>query len=76
MQATVPVILTFATALSMLYTAATTRAAPINFRQRAVPMYEATLTTIFDAFDRWQTLRVILQTLTFAAMLWAVFVLG
>ena len=72
--ATLPILL--AAILSVLHSLVTTQAAPINFRQRAVPTDEAALTAIFDSFDRWQTLRVILQTLTLAAVLWAIFALG
>lgn len=60
-----------AAALAILHTFTTTQAAPINFRQRKVGNDEAALTVIFNRFERWQTARVILQTLTFAAALWA-----
>jgi hypothetical protein len=63
--------LSLAAALAILHTFTTTRAAPTNFRQRKVGNDEAALTAIFNRFERWQTARVILQTLTFAAALWA-----
>jgi hypothetical protein len=62
--------------LSVLHSIVTSQAAPTNFRQRKVAKDEAALTAIFNTFDRWQTVRVILQVLTFLAVLWAVFVLG
>jgi hypothetical protein len=60
-----------AASLSVLHSLATTQAAPTNFRQRKVANDEAALTAIFNRFERWQTLRVVLQVLTFAAVLWA-----
>jgi hypothetical protein len=32
---------------------------------------EAALARVFHRFERWQTLRVVLQVLNFGAMLWA-----
>src|SRR5918997_1199851 len=60
-----------AAGLALLHSLATTQAAPTNFSQRRVVKDEATLTRVFDRFERWQTLRVVLQVLTFGAMLWA-----
>lgn len=60
-----------AAGLAVLHSLCTTQAAPTNFRQRTVPKDEAALTAIFNRFERWQTLRVVLQVLTFAAVLWA-----
>ena len=60
-----------AAALSVLHSLVTSRAAPTNFSQRKVVNDEAALTVIFNHFERWQTLRVVLQALTFAAVLWA-----
>jgi hypothetical protein len=57
--------------LAVLHSLVTTQAAPTNFRQRKVANDEAALTAIFNRFERWQTLRVVLQVLTFAAALWA-----
>lgn len=56
-----------AAALSILHSLTTARAAPTNFSQRRVADDEAQLGVIFDRFERWQTARVILQTLTFIA---------
>jgi hypothetical protein len=38
----------------------------------------ATLARVFDRFERWQTLRVMLQVLNFGAILWGLvtYVLG
>jgi hypothetical protein len=72
MQA-LPVLI--AALLSVLHSLVTTQAAPTNFRQRKMANDEAALTAVFNRFERWQTLRAILQGLTFVAMLWALFVL-
>jgi hypothetical protein len=54
---------------TLAHSAATVRAAPTNFAQRAAGNDEAALTAIFDRFTRWQTLRVTLQvTALLAAM--------
>ncbi len=58
-------------ALAVLHSLATTQAAPTNFSQRRVAGDEAALARVFDRFERWQTLRVVLQVLNFGAMLWA-----
>lgn len=63
--------LLIAATLSVLHSLVTTQAAPTNFSQRSVPNDEATLAGVFDRFERWQTLRSVLQVLTFAVMLWA-----
>jgi len=60
-----------AAGLAALHTLVTTQAAPTNFKQRKAANDEAALTAIFNRFERWQTLRVVLQVLTFAAALWA-----
>ena len=72
MQA-LPVLI--AALFSVLHSLVTTQAAPANFSQRKVANDEAALAAIFDRFERWQTLRAILQVLTLVAMLWALFVL-
>lgn len=69
---TLPLLI--AAILSILHSLATTQAAPTNFSQRKVPNDEAALAGIFTRFERWQTLRAVLQVLTFAAMLWALVV--
>jgi hypothetical protein len=63
--------LSIAAGLAVLHSLATTQAVPTNFQQRKVVNNEAALTAIFTRFERWQTLRVVLQVLTFATALWA-----
>src|SRR5215467_1666433 len=70
--ATLPIIL--AAILSVLHSITTAQAAPTNFRQHNIQGDEAALVRVFDTFERWQTVRAILQVLTFAATLWAIFV--
>ena len=60
-----------AAGLALLHSLATTQAAPTNISQRRVAKDEAALARVFDRFERWQTLRVVLQVLNFGAMLWA-----
>jgi hypothetical protein len=60
-----------AAGLAVLHSLVTTRAAPTNFSQRRVSKDEAALARVFNRFERWQTLRVVLQVLNFGAMLWA-----
>ena len=67
--------LLIAAILSILHSLVTTQAAPTNFSQRKVANDAAALARVFDRFARWQTLRALLQALTFAAMLWALVVL-
>ncbi len=57
---------------SILHSLVTTQAAPLMFSQRRYENDEGTLTEVFNRFERWQTLRVILQVLTFGASLWAI----
>ena len=73
-SATQTALLIIAASLAIFHSLATTQAAPINFSQRRVANDEAALTRIFDRFARWQTVRVILQPLTFAVMFWALVV--
>src|SRR3712207_7179311 len=47
-----------AAVLAVLYSLATTQAAPTNFSQRWVAKDEAALARVFDRFERWQKLRV------------------
>ena len=61
-------------ALSILHTLATTQAAPTMFSQRRHGNDEAALTAIFNRFERWQTIRAVLQVLTLLALLWALVV--
>jgi hypothetical protein len=65
-----------AAVLSVLHSIATSFAAPTNFRQRKVLKDQAALAAVFDTFERWQTVRVILQVSTFMLTLWAIVVLG
>ncbi len=58
--------------LSILHSLVTTQAAPLMFRQKRHDNDEAALTAIFNRFERWQTLRALLQVLTFAMLLLAV----
>ena len=71
-----PLPILLAGILSVLHSLATSQAAPTNFKQLKVPNDEVALTAIFDTFDRWQRVRVVLQVLTFLAVLWALFVAG
>jgi hypothetical protein len=63
--------LELAAALAIAHTFTTIHAAPVNFSQRTVGDDEAALAAIFDRFERWQTVRAILQLATFLAVLWA-----
>lgn len=63
--------LAIAAAATIGHSAATTRAAPVNFSQRKAGDDEAALAAIFDRFARWQTLRVSCQVITLAALCWA-----
>jgi hypothetical protein len=68
----VPLVL--ATVLSLLHTAATTRAAPVMLSLKAAPDVEAVLSAKLDRFARWHALRALFQVLAFVALLWAVVV--
>jgi hypothetical protein len=63
--------LAIAMLLAIAHTFTTVRAAPINFSQRTVGDDEGALAAIFDRFERWQTVRAILQLATFLTVLWA-----
>jgi hypothetical protein len=58
-----------AAVLSVAHSLATSQAAPTNFSQRRVWDNAEQLAAVFARFERWQTLRVVLQVLTFAAIL-------
>jgi hypothetical protein len=60
-----------AAVLSILHSLATSQAAPIMFSQRRHENDERALASVFDRFERWQTLRVLLQVFTLAVLLWA-----
>jgi hypothetical protein len=65
--------LNLAAGLAILHTLVTTQAASTNFRQPAIDLNDTeALTHLFDRFERWQTVRVILQALNLGAMLWAI----
>jgi hypothetical protein len=57
--------------LTVAHSFTTTRAAPLNFSQRAAAGDPARLEAIFDRFERWSTARTILQVLTLLAVTWA-----
>jgi len=59
-----------AAGLSVVHTLATARAAPTNFSQRRVAGDAERLAQVFATFERWQTVRVVVQTLTYAAILY------
>lgn len=60
--------LVVAAILSVLHSFATSKAAPLYFRQKKTND-ETALRTIFDSFERWHTIRMILVVLTFIATL-------
>jgi hypothetical protein len=65
--------LNLAAGLAILHSLVTTQAAPIDFRQRAIDLDDtAALTQLFAQFERWQTVRAVLQVLNLGAMLWAI----
>ncbi len=57
--------------LSILHSLVTTQAAPLMFSQKHHDSDEAALVAIFNRFERWQTLRALLQVVTFAMLLLA-----
>jgi len=57
---------------TLVHSLATSRAAPINFRQRQLGDDEAALAELFDRFERWQTLRAVCQVLALVAVLAAI----
>lgn len=59
-----------AAGLSVLHTLTTTQAAPIMFRQREFDHDEVALAAVFNRFERWQTIRAVLQVITFVVLLW------
>ncbi len=61
-----------AAVLSILTTLITgIRAAPIMWSQRRYTTDEQALTAVFSRFEHWQTLRSLVELLTFGAVLWA-----
>lgn len=65
-----------AAAAAIMHTAATARAAPINFRQRSAQGDEAELARIIDSFAKWHTARAVLQLASFAGTVVALGTLG
>jgi len=63
------VCLSVALAATVAHSAATGRAAPTNFGQRALGDDDRALADLFDRFERWQTIRVAFQVLALAAVL-------
>jgi hypothetical protein len=64
-------LLLIAGVLAIGHSIVTVRAAPLNFGQRAAQGDEVALRTIFARFERWQTLRAVLQLATFVLVVWA-----
>lgn len=60
--------------LSVAHSAATAKAAPMNFSQRQVSDDEQALTRVFSHFERLQLVRAVLQVATFGAMLVGLYV--
>lgn len=56
---------------TVAHSAATARAAPTNFSQRAAAGDPARLAAVFDRFARWQTIRATFQVLTLLSVAWA-----
>lgn len=68
-------LLFLASLLSLLHTAATTRAAPVMLSIKDAPDDEALLKVKLDRFARWHAIRASFQVLTFFVLLWALVVL-
>ena len=64
-------LLSLASLLSLLHTAATTRAAPVMLSIKDAPDDETILTAKLDRFARWHAVRATFQVLTFFVLLWA-----
>jgi hypothetical protein len=63
--------------LAILHSLVTVRVAPINFSQRKYTLTdEANLARVLDQFERWHSLRAVLQVLNFGAALWATIMLA
>lgn len=57
--------------LTVAHSFATTRAAPLNFSQRAAAGDATRPEAIFDRFERWSRARSALQLLTLLSVAWA-----
>src|SRR5438270_1317352 len=64
--------LLLAGALTIGHSLTTVRAAPVNLSQRSAAGNEEALARIFNRFERWQSVRAVLQVATFFVMIWAV----
>ena len=73
LNVSVSIPLYIAAVLAILHSLVTTRAAPINFSQRKVNQDEEALRNVFDRFEKWQTVRAILNVLIFAFMLFTIY---
>ena len=72
LPSTLQALLDISGVLAVLHSLTTARAAPINWSQRKYqPTDEANLAHVLDRFAFWNGIRAILQTLNFAASLWA-----
>ncbi len=60
----------FAGILAVMHSLITIHAAPINFSQRKVIKDQFALERVFNRFEKWQTIRAVLQVLNFIVMLW------
>ena len=67
-------LLFLASALSLLHTFATTRAAPVMLSLKDTPDDEVLLMAKLDRFARWHAFRVTFQVLAFFVLLWALVV--
>lgn len=65
-------LLSLASLLSLLHTAATTRAAPVMLSIKDAPDDEALLNAKLDRFAGFHTVRTTFQVLTFFILLWAI----
>ena len=67
-------LLSLASALSLLHTFATTRAAPVMLSLKNAPDDDALLRAKLDRFARWHSVRATFQVLAFFVLLWALVV--
>jgi hypothetical protein len=69
-RAEVLVLLSLASVLSLLYTFATTRAAPVMLGLKDAPDDEIILAAKLDRFAHWHAVRATFQVLAFFVLLW------
>ena len=67
-------LLSLASLLSLLHTAATTRAAPVMLSIKDAPDVETMLNTKLERFARWHAVRATFQVLAFFVLLWVLVV--